>query len=119
MVLLPVAGDGMATLNQDWTVWVRGWVFTVPRHFRTDGASIPRALWRLCGHPLESPRVYAALVHDWLYSGRGPSGIDRGEADAIYRDLLVEVGWGRFRSFVEWVAIRWFGSSHWTAKKEK
>ena len=52
---------------EDWHVEVRGFEFTVPAGTRTDGASIPRFLWRVCGHPLQAPRVYAATLHDWLY----------------------------------------------------
>lgn len=54
---------------EDWAVEVCGYRFTVPAGATTDGASIPRFLWRVCGHPLMAPRVYAALLHDWIYGG--------------------------------------------------
>lgn len=113
MVCLPVNGDDQATLMQDWTVVSCGWRIDVPKGTKTDGASIPRALWRICGHPLESPRVYAALVHDYLYGGGGPREITRADADAVYRDLLVRFGWGSFRASVEYWALRVCGASHW------
>lgn len=121
-VCLPVPPDDEnATLMQDWTLQVRSWWLNVPAGTQTDGASIPRALWRVCGHPLQSPRVYAALVHDWLYgNGDGcPPAMTRAEADAIYRDLLIYLGWGRVKSYTEYCALRLCGSSHWTYRKKE
>lgn len=116
-VRLPMPGDDDATLMEDWEVAVGDWLFVVPAGTRTDGASIPRALWSVCGHPLEAPRVYAAIVHDWIYGGGGPNCITRADADAIYRELLVAYGWGRVRAWIEWTAIRFFGGGHWTERK--
>jgi hypothetical protein len=83
---------------------------TVLKGFTFDGASIPRALWRLCGHPFEVPRVAAGLVHDWLYAARVTS---RGDADAVYRNVLIVTGWGRFSAWSEWAALRLFGWAAW------
>lgn len=116
LVCLPVGPDGMATLMQPWTVEASGWRFEVPMGFKTDGASIPRFLWRICGHPLESPRVYAALAHDYLYGGGGPREITRKDADKVYQALLKRFGWGRIRADVEYRALRLFGGSHWTER---
>ena len=57
--------------------------------FVFDGASIPRALWRVCGHPLEAPRIAAALAHDWIYAARACA---RSDADMIYRAICKMVG---------------------------
>ena len=62
-------GEKDSVLQEDWTVEVNGYRFTVPAGTSTDGASIPRFLWRVCGHPLQAPRLYAALLHDWIYGG--------------------------------------------------
>ena len=71
LIRLPIStlGEKDSVLMEDWTVEVCGYRFTVPSGTRTDGASIPRFLWRVCGHPLEAPRLYAALLHDWIYGG--------------------------------------------------
>lgn len=71
IIRLPIStlGETEAVLVEDWTVEVCGYRFTVPAGATTDGASIPRFLWRVCGHPLMAPRVYAALQHDWIYGG--------------------------------------------------
>ena len=120
-VRLPMRSGEGAVLMHEWIVCVSGHWFAVPEGTETDGASIPRALWRVCGHPLACPRVYAALLHDWIYGGGGRDECPtRADADAVYRDLLIELGWGRVRARIEYVALRIFGGSHWTAaKKEK
>lgn len=102
----------MWELAADWRIVFNGYVFKLPIGFKTDGASIPRILWRVCGTPLEAPRVYAALVHDWLYSGGDPDAT-RGEADAIYRDIQIALGVSRVKAWVEWAALRLCGWSHW------
>lgn len=119
-VRLPMSDGEGAVLMHEWTVCVRGIWFIVPVGTETDGASIPRALWRVCGHPLAYPRVYAALLHDWIYGGGGRDDCPtRADADAVYRDLLVDLGWGRWRAFIEYAALRIFGGSHWTSNKKE
>lgn len=122
----PLGKGGLWELENDWSVFYEGNVYHIPAGFKTDGASVPRFLWRVCGTPLEVPRVYAALVHDWLYSGGVPNAarlhdalysggpvVTRAEADAIYRDMLIALGESRFKAYVEWSAIRLCGGSHW------
>lgn len=111
---------GMWELVNDWSLFYRGEIYRIPAGFKTDGASIPRFLWRVCGTPLAVPRIYAAIVHDWLYSG-GDVRVSRAEADAIYRDLQIALGVSRFKACIEWGALRLCGGSHWyenTKKKE-
>ena len=84
-------------------VWVR-------EGFVTDGASIPRFLWRLCGQPMAVPRIAAAIPHDWLYRAKV---CDRETADAIYRAICLQVGLGSFCVGVEHRSLRWFGGSAW------
>lgn len=110
----PREAGGAWTLAEDWRVLWREGSFVLPAGFGTDGASVPRALWRVCGTPLDVPRLYAALVHDWLYSG-GVPGTTRAEADAAYRDMQVALGVSRLAAWTEWAALRLFGASHWTA----
>lgn len=78
--------------------------------FAFDGCSIPRALWRVCGHPMEVPRVAAALAHDWLYAAHD---CDRETADAIYAAICRMVGMGSVRTWIEHKALRLCGSAAW------
>ena len=88
----------------------RAFTVRVAVGFAFDGCSIPRALWRVCGHPMEVPRVAAALAHDWLYAAHLCS---RRTADAIYAAICRAVGMGAVRTGVEHTALRWFGASAW------
>ena len=110
----PRDAGGAWELATDWRVICGTRSLVIPRGFATDGASIPRALWRVCGTPLDVPRLYAAIVHDYLYSG-GVAGVTRAEADAVYRDMQIALGVSRLKAFVEWAALRVCGASHWYA----
>ena len=90
--------------------------YEVPAGFVTDGASIPRFLWRLCGHPMESPRIAAAVVHDWHYT---TGDIPRADADALFRELLLEAGVAWHRAIIYWLAVRTFGAAHYKGGKSK
>ena len=122
LIRLPVWGETDAVLMEDWHVDVRGFSFVVPKGSMTDGASIPRFLWRVCGHPLQAPRVYAAMLHDWLYAGvdnggeggANPGDITRREADRCYYSLRRHFGVSRWKAYVEYVALRLFGGSHYS-----
>jgi len=104
--------DDPCRLMADWPVVASGWRFVVPAGAETDGASIPRSLWRVCGHPLEVPRCYAATAHDWLYGGGLPE-MPRKDADRVYRALLIHFGVPRWKAFLEYAALRACGWSHW------
>lgn len=110
--LVAINADDTRTLMADWSASIGGIRVTVPMGFTTDGASIPRLLWRLCGHPFEAPRIYAAIRHDWHYSGGDPS-IDRKAADAIYRSDLLTLGVKPWKANIEYLALRLCGRSHW------
>lgn len=111
----PRDAGGAWKLATDWRVLYDGFSFAIPCGFETDGASIPRALWRVCGTPLDVPRLYAAIVHDYLYSG-GVANATRAQADALYRDMLVALGVSRLTAWTEWAALRVCGRSHWCAR---
>ena len=134
LIRLPMLGETDAVLMEPWHInRVGGFSFTVPAGTTTDGASIPRFLWRVCGHPLQWPRVYAAMLHDWLYSGIDPvifvegacpSDLTRKEADLCYYFLLRHFGVPAWKAAIEYLALRWFGASHYktsgnSAGKEK
>lgn len=84
--------------------------FWIKAGFVFDGASIPRFLWRLCGHPLEAPRIAAALIHDWLYRAHLT---DRKTADDIFNAICKDIGMTCLRTGPEWAALRVFGGIAW------
>lgn len=105
-------------LVADFHVLVDGMAFTVPAGFVTDGASIPRFLWRLCGHPLETRRFPIAVLHDWLYEEGAALGLTRQQVDEIYRDGLLSLGYGKWAANTEYLAIRLCGGSRWMTSTE-
>lgn len=108
--------DGTWSLMAEWSVYLDGRFYRLPDGFRTDGASIPRFLWRLCGTPMDVPRLYAALVHDWLYAGGDPDAT-RADADLVYREILIALDYSRLKAYIEYYALRAFGGAHY--KKEE
>jgi len=115
-------------LVEDWTTDCCALLpdtITVPNGFVTDGASIPRWLWTICGSPMDVPRIYAAVVHDWLYDHpiliptRNDDGyvvwVDctRSAADELYRDMQIAFGISRFCAYTEWLALRACGWIRW------
>lgn len=90
---------------------VDGVPITVPAGFVTDGASIPRILWRVCGHPMSTKRLPAAVLHDWLYYSI--TDFTRAEADQAYRDGLINLGFPRWKATLEYYALRLFGGAHY------
>ncbi len=111
-VIEPVPGDESWQLVHDFYVRVVGIQFTVPAGFVTDGASIPRFLWRICGHPMSTKRLPIAIFHDYAYAGGLP--FPRQSADRIYRDGLIKpLGFPRWKAELEYYALRLFGGAHW------
>lgn len=100
-VIAPV-GDGRWILMEDY--------YEVPRGFITDGASIPRALWRVLGAPIAADTVGAVIRHDYAYSTMR---VSRAEADnELYLHLRVD-GVGVPRAFLYWIGVRAFGWMHY------
>lgn len=81
----------------------------VPVDYVSDGASIPRAVWSIIGHPFEGRFIRPAFDHDIrceLHVGRWQDVHDRLLA------TLEEEGVGRRRRDLMHRAVRWFGP-HW------
>lgn len=130
IIRLPVFGERNARLMVDWRIGeVCGRRFIVPAGTRTDGASIPRFLWRVCGHPLQAPRVYAAVLHDWLYTRAAPpdarridglsypADLTRAQSDECYYRMLRHFGVAAWRAGMEYCALRLFGAKHYKEQK--
>lgn len=78
----------------------------VPVDYVSDGASIPRAVWSLIGHPFEGLFVRPAYDHDIrceLRVGRWQGVHDR------FHATLEDEGVGRRRRDLMHRAVRWFG----------
>jgi len=61
----------------------------VPKGYKTDGASIPRALWSLIGSPFQPNFITAAIVHDWHCNIR--DGVVKLNSDIISVDEMSDL----------------------------
>lgn len=100
-----------------------GQAVTVFASYRTDLASIPRALWPLL--PPDGPWALAAVFHDAGYSTlgsyayRGRLGrslwrpYSRAEVDGILLQAMTALGVPGWKRFLIWSAVRLFGGAGW------
>lgn len=91
----------------------------VPKGFVSDGASVPRWLWALLGHPLDRHHRRAGVAHDWGYEiAKKP----RNQLDAEYRENLSVDGLGIFCRWLEYFFVRLCGGKYYglkNAEKQK
>jgi hypothetical protein len=76
----------------------------VPRGFASDGASVPRAFWRL--FPPLGRYTGAAVLHDWLYRTKA---VSRAVADEIFHEACRDLGVPPVQALVLFYAVRAFG----------
>jgi len=121
---LPVCSDGTyLELTRDvYCVIVsdheRWQAMIVPEGYRWDGASIPRCLWWLMGHPLSTQLRWASLWHD-IGCREAQCIEDRTIADAVFLRLLREAGVGKWRRLAMWSAVRVYGFWTWRCRRGK
>ncbi|MFD6158194.1 DUF1353 domain-containing protein [Nocardia sp. NPDC060256] len=75
--------------------------FVIPAGFRTDFASVPRALVWLV--PRYGAYTRAAILHDYL---RSTHAVSIADADGIFRRCLRELGVAVPRRWMMWAAVR-------------
>lgn len=87
--------------------------------FVTDFASIPRGLWNLYP-PVGGRYDKAAVIHDCLYQTQALMGhpIDRGRADAIFREAMDVLGVGWWSRTVIYAGVRLGGWAIWSRYAE-
>ena len=79
-----------------------------------DGATIPRALWAIAGHPFLPEYRWASYWHDRLCES-ARSIEDRTIADAVFLKLLKDAGVSKWRRLAMWLAVRFYGLFLWKA----
>lgn len=82
--------------------------FSVPTGFKTDLASIPRALWSVVS-PIGKYDA-AAVLHDYLYQ---TGGVTRAEADATLNEAMGVSGVGRWTRWTIYSGVRVGGWVVW------
>ena len=106
----PFESGGQWALSEDWTVYYDGEKIVIPKGATNDGASIPRFMWRIWGNPFDTPRYFAALVHDYLYR-KGGTKADKKRADIAYREIQKRMGVPAWKANTEYVMLWIFGGS--------
>ena len=89
--------------------------YSIPAGFECDGASIPRACWRIIGHPMDYHYVEEAIRHDWLYRYQP---LDRAAADKAFFAWLNKKGL-HIRRYLIYIAVRLFGWIAWLQNKKE
>jgi hypothetical protein len=86
--------------------------FVVPAGFTCDGASIPRILWTLVGHPFDKRWRRESVLHDWFYRTTG-HGISRRMADQIFYYSLRDGGLRYTKALLMYLGVRIGGWVAW------
>lgn len=101
----------MEPLRIEW----RGKTIEVPVGFQSDGASVPRAFWRLVFPNSDNQALRAAFAHDWLYRNH-PEGWTKEEADKMFYEVLQEDGISKWRAWLAYKGVDWFGWHAWETR---
>ena len=89
-----------------------GRTYIVPSGFVCDGASIPRLLWALVGHPFDKRWRKESVLHDWFYRTT-EHGISRKMADQIFYDSLRDGGLRYTKAQLMYLGVRAGGWVAW------
>lgn len=85
-----------------------GIVYTVPKDYETDYASIPRALSWI--YPKDGPYRKAAIVHDYLITNgleKKEFEIESNRVDEIFREAMNDTGGiPKIRQWIMWNGVR-------------
>lgn len=100
------------TLIEPITLYWHGRELTVPSGFKSDGASVPRLFWRLVFPPEETMALRGAFFRDYIYRTH-LKGWTREEADRMFYDVIVYDGVPKWRAWLAFVAVRYFGRYAW------
>lgn len=103
------------TLKRAFTVQWRGRKLKIPKDFESDGASIPRVLWRLVSPCIHQSTIRAAIAHDFLYRTT-PEGWSRKDADEFFHDICKRDGLADFQADLAYIGLRLFGWQSWRGK---
>lgn len=111
-------GGDVLKLRREMVYFVGRRAVTVPKGFRCDGMSVPRALWGLVSPAIHPQTIAAAILHDWLYRTANHS-LTRKQADWLFFLLMLKCKFSRWRSALAYLGVRLFGKKSWAKGREK
>lgn len=89
---------------------LNGEEYVVPKGYLSNGFSCPRFLWTIISPAIDHRTLKSACVHDWLYENHVCT---RDEADHLFLEMLIEAGMSRQKACTIYLAVRFFGESHY------
>jgi len=92
--------------------------FTVPKGFRSDGASVPEFLWSTVTPPIDPRTLRASIAHDFIYRTQ-PKGWTRSRADKMFHRLILEDGLSQARADLAMTGLKNFGEGAWNESKTR
>ena len=84
--------------------------FVIPAGYRSDGASVPRFLWRLLSPCIDPVTLVPSIVHDYMYEWKIGTRFD---ADLWYAEALCRAGYPQWKCLLTFAGIRLFGGKHY------
>lgn len=80
----------------------------IPKNYCYDGASIPRAFWRLIGSKESDEFLIGAMVHDFMCENHGVIGNDRELSSEVFKRLLLACGVSKTKAQIMYLAVNNF-----------
>lgn len=103
--------DGKVIVTQE-DIWFTycGRRYCVQAGFESDGASVPRLLWRLLSPCIDPQTLVPSIIHDYIY--RYAIGM-RCDADIWYVNALEGNGYPTWKCLLTYVGLSLFGWFYW------
>lgn len=79
--------------------------FTIPENYCWDGASIPKAFWRLIGAKTDNEFLIASCIHDFMCENHEVVDERRNLSSKIFRGLLISSGVGKVKAQTMYLAV--------------
>ena len=90
-------------------------IISVPKGFKTDLASVPLLFQGV--FPKAGRYREAAVIHDYLYSGKGFGIYNRKQADQIFYQAMTDLKIAWWRKSLIYRAVRLGGGLYWNKNK--
>lgn len=94
--------------------WTDGTIYTVPKGFKTNFASIPK-IFRCFIEPT-GKWTNASVLHDAMYDFGYKLGVSRKKADKIFFDAMIDSHVSRITANIMWFCVRAFAYFHYKRK---
>ena len=82
--------------------------FTIPKHFRWDGATIPRLLWFIVGSKVNPKFRTPSLIHDYLCCNKYVINFDRQFSSKVFRACLLTAGVSKIKVNIMYSSVEMY-----------